>query len=125
MDSADDEGLFGSVLIYMGILLFSMAVLAAPIYLITGPIVFDNDARSDLARVVKQPVIAADDNRQPNAKAEAALKALVARPDGAQLRAEMPVHRRVVPPPPSTHEVTTNQVTSAPAAAFVPSFAPL
>ncbi len=120
MESAADEGLFGSVLIYMGIIFGTMAVLGAPIYVLTGPVTFNNDARSDLARVVKQPVMAADDNAQPNAKAEATLKAFVARPGGAQIRAEMPVHRRF-----GAASQPTQHIAATPAVVVVPSFAPL
>jgi hypothetical protein len=120
MDGVDDEGLCGSVLIYMGIIFLSMAVLGVPIYVLTGPVTFNNDATSDLARAVKQPVMAAEDNAQPNAKAEAALKALLGRSGGAQLRAEAPVHQRVVPAAP-----TTQHIASTPAVVAPPTFAPL
>lgn len=123
MDSAGTEGLFGSVLIYMSAILFSLAFLAAPIYFIAGPTIIQNNERSDLSRIVKQPVLATDNNVQPNPKAEAALKDLVGSghdPDRAQLHADMRVHRHVVAAPASK-----NQLTSTLPSAVYPSFAPL
>lgn len=119
MGSADTDGLFGSVLIYVGAISFSMAVLVAPIYFVAAPNVIVNNEASDFSRVVEQPVLAANENRQPNPKAEAALKALVKKPRDTQLRAEVPVHRRAV-----AHSPSTNQVTSTLPAVF-PSLAPL
>lgn len=85
MVTSDTDGLVGSVLIYMSAIIFTLGVLAAPIYFITGPIVLKNDGAPTLIRVVTQPLVATDDSSMSTTKAEAVLKGLVNRhPDAGR-----------------------------------------
>ena len=60
--------------------MFTLGVLAVPIYVITGPVVLANDGPPTLSRVVTQPLVAdADESSRSNAKPQAALKAKVER----------------------------------------------
>ena len=91
MTTSDTDGLAGSVLIYISAIMFSLGVLAVPIYFITGPIVITNDGPRTLTRVVTQPLIAAADGSfLSNPKADAALAELK--------RSQAPPSRSQAPP---------------------------
>jgi hypothetical protein len=118
MDSSDTSGLAGSVLIYMSAIIFSLGVLAVPIYFITGPIVITNDGAPTLTRVVTQPLVAAADDSSPsNTKVEAARKAEVK-------RTQSPRNRPVAAKTHSQSRVASDAPAALPPATY-PNFAPL
>ena len=98
--------------------MFSLAVLIAPIYFITGPIVITNDGAPTLTKVVTQPLVgAADDSSLSNTKAEAALKAEVK-------RTQSPRNRPLAEKTHSAGRVASDAPAALPPATY-PNFAPL
>ena len=119
MDASDTNGLAGSVLIYMSAIMFSLGVLALPIYFLTGPIVLTNDGAPTLTRVVTQPLVAAaDDSSLSHIKAEAALKAEVK-------KSQPPRNRHLDVKTHSQDRVSSDNAPTASPLATYPNFAPL
>ena len=119
MVTSDTEGLAGSVLIYMSAIIFTLGVLAAPIYFITGPIVLTNDGASPLTRVVTQPLVATDDSSLSKTKTEAVLKSPAKRSSQSSFNLHPDANKR------SQGRVASDNGPTASPVATYPNFVPL